>query len=750
MAEIAKMPWIQIFLSPACNLDCKYCSNPRKDRRNETDKAAFHILESDDVVDIIKDIPPTHLYVSGGEPLIHPGIKEFINTAIGLGHYISFDTNISISLKKIRELFESWDPDHIGFVNISHHMICDISFDYIRERVELLKSLGARHFVKYVGVPQFLSQIEKNMDAWGNIQVGSAVTILQGMWDGRILPQKYTLKETSKLLNMVTLYTHGLQIFNGFRSFGTFCRGGQDFLCWNMNAQKEFIPCCHGNGYYRKYDQTFFKTGSDRKLRCPIASCLGDVMFIFGINGVLDETDRFGALCDGQWDFLGMESVVDFTDKLVDNGYDLYNREKFDEIKSGRPWIKTDLLRFGKRLSPIQSAPKRLSKKIRRKFLPPSSPVVVPRRFKGKTGEEVLEKIEDYISQWKTPEEVISKNPRNDWHNVIRIQPDASPEVLARFAAKRVAQEKFRLPEKINVEASAICPLQCEYCVLSDLKKFRRKSLMSYEDFLKIWKYMEVFTTLVEFTGGEPLLNKDLPAMITKARETGVYSRLATNGNLFKDETIEKILEAQPSEILIAYDSGDEEKYEGTRRRGKLSKLRQNTEHLISRKRDMKLPNTKIALLMVIHKKNQYDIQTFYEDAKNLGADYANVKPVLAWPGQDKEYEEMMIRNYLIPGHPKSYHKVDEDGNLLKLRKPGVCPNVQRVHIGSGSEVIPCWYILKNTFVAGYAADIPFLEIWYGEEYVEYRRKMFYETANKACPGCIGMPNYELWKEIKL
>ena len=131
-----------------------------------------------------------------------------------------------------------------------------------------------------------LPQIRENMLYWRDVGIGSAVTLLQGNWKGGTFPRDYTLEQIIALLELVTLNTHGLQIFQGIHSRGIHCRGGQDFIAYNMTGDKRIIPCCHGNSFPIKIDQTFFKSNNREKIKCPVDSCVGDIMFICGINGV--------------------------------------------------------------------------------------------------------------------------------------------------------------------------------------------------------------------------------------------------------------------------------------------------------------------------------------------------------------------------------------------------------------------------------------------------------------------------------
>ena len=358
----------------------------------------------------------------------------------------------------------------------------------------------------------------------------------------------------------------------------------------------------------------------------------------------------------------------------------------------------------------------------------------------GLTGDECVAAVNEYCAQWSSPDAVIRDNPDLDGRlrSEAKKVPWRTPAELTRALAKKTCQFRFLLPTKINIEVASVCPLRCEYCVLADLAKHRRAPKLSADAYRRIWRSMEAYITEVEFTGGEPLMNDDVYAIMAETGGTRIHTTLTTNAQLLTDERIDRVLDAAPTRLLIAYDSGDAESYETTRRRGKLSELQANIVRLVERRRARGIRGAQVHLQMVVHKKNEHEVEQFWRDAEAMGADAACIKPVLVWPGEGEAYERRMIDEYLIPGHPMSYHALDENGKLLKWRRPGFCSNTQHVHVGSGSEVIPCWYRLKDTWIAGYAADTPFPEIWHSPAYIEYRRRMLDETVSEACRGCIG------------
>ena len=116
-SRIAQMPTIHLFASPACNLECPYCS--QIDGR--TSLSFQDILFDQDFIERVSRWQPTHFYVSGGEPFIHKGLFSFLQIAYKAGHIISFDTNGVVPLPELKKIITSFPASFWGFFNISHH-----------------------------------------------------------------------------------------------------------------------------------------------------------------------------------------------------------------------------------------------------------------------------------------------------------------------------------------------------------------------------------------------------------------------------------------------------------------------------------------------------------------------------------------------------------------------------------------------------------------------------------------------------
>lgn len=299
-------------------------------------------------------------------------------------------------------------------------------------------------------------------------------------------------------------------------------------------------------------------------------------------------------------------------------------------------------------------------------------------------------------------------------------------------------------PVDVAFEPASKCSLDCEFCIVKRLEHFkaRKSPYLKFEEFKKIIDDMSPFVTNIQFSGGEPILNKEIFEMLGYARKKNIWTLFPTNVQLLGyRENLEQLLDSPPDELLIAYEATDKETYEEIRQKGDYEKLYNNVAAIVKEKKRRGQYYPIITLQMVVTKKNYHLKEDLYRVAKEIGVDRAGAKSLGVWPEGDKEYDQYMVDNYVVSTdeNQQSRHDIDSDGNLVFYREVGQCPAVRHVYIGSGGEVIPCWYIIKETEVMGNAVESNFVEIWNSQEYVDYRDKMINDWANPLCRRCIGI-----------
>jgi len=120
--------------------------------------------------------------------------------------------------------------------------------------------------------------------------------------------------------------------------------------------------------------------------------------------------------------------------------------------------------------------------------------------------------------------------------------------------------QKFVAPPIVVWNFTNGCNLKCKHCYQSAGKKLPEElSLSQRLDVIHQLAKEEVFS--VAFSGGEPLIDKDLWPAIEKCKKEDMYVSIATNGTLITKDVAEKIAKAEVDYVEISLDSVHPEKH---------------------------------------------------------------------------------------------------------------------------------------------------------------------------------------------
>lgn len=334
LREALSRPLLQMHASPACNLRCSYCTQGLVLTHKVTDDA----FADPDALRAIAQTPPAHLYLSGGEPLIHPGVQRFVSQAIDAGHIVSFDTNLMVSPAKLEGLLGAWPADGLGFINVSHHLEQNVRLEHLLPRALRIAERGVGVFVKHIGLPEHLAQLPALGEQLFRNRIGWMPTLLYGPWHGRRFPTGYTDAEARDLLDMVTLGANALQVFEGVKTRGLPCAAGGALAVFNMSGRRELLRCCHGSTREQAWGRRGFPLNTEAPpTPCEFDACLGTEHFAFGVNAIAPEIDRFVDLCHGRAQPLGYTAAMQFITAVVDRGYRLVDQQRFDRLSGRTP-----------------------------------------------------------------------------------------------------------------------------------------------------------------------------------------------------------------------------------------------------------------------------------------------------------------------------------------------------------------------------------------------------------------------------
>lgn len=195
-------------------------------------------------------------------------------------------------------------------------------------------------------------------------------------------------------------------------------------------------------------------------------------------------------------------------------------------------------------------------------------------------------------------------------------------------------------------ECTLSCNAKCKHCGSSAEKKKYEGELTTEEiknAFKQIADDMDASKILINVTGGEPLVRKDLAEVMEYAtKELGFHWGMTTNGILLNDENINKLKKANMETISISID-GLEKTHDDFRGvPGSYKKIVENIKKL----NEANFVSI-IQVTTVFHKKNINQLEELYNEMLKLDIDswrLMSMDPI----GRAKENEEFLLNGQEI------------------------------------------------------------------------------------------------------
>lgn len=190
-------------------------------------------------------------------------------------------------------------------------------------------------------------------------------------------------------------------------------------------------------------------------------------------------------------------------------------------------------------------------------------------------------------------------------------------------------------------ECTLTCNAKCKHCGSNAEKKKYEEELTTEEiksAFKQIADDMDARKILINVTGGEPLVRKDLCEVMEYAtKDLGFHWGMTSNGILLNEKNIEKLKKANMETISISIDGLGEthDKFRG---------VPGSYDTIINNIKKLKDANfvKHIQVTTVFHKKNIDEIEKLYKVMLELGIDswrLVSMDPI----GRAKENEELLL-----------------------------------------------------------------------------------------------------------
>lgn len=174
-------------------------------------------------------------------------------------------------------------------------------------------------------------------------------------------------------------------------------------------------------------------------------------------------------------------------------------------------------------------------------------------------------------------------------------------------------------PLWLLAELTYDCPLHCPYCSNpTDLGNI--KDELTTEQWYKVFsEARDMGAVQLGFSGGEPLLRKDLEQLVKYARDLGFYTNLITSGIGLTEKRIAKLKEAGLDHIQISFQGADPEVNDAIAGRGKAYQQKFNMA------KSVKEQGYPMVLNFVISKQNIDQVADILKLSCELNADYVEL-----------------------------------------------------------------------------------------------------------------------------
>ena len=170
-------------------------------------------------------------------------------------------------------------------------------------------------------------------------------------------------------------------------------------------------------------------------------------------------------------------------------------------------------------------------------------------------------------------------------------------------------------PRWLLAELTYACPLQCPYCS-NPIDFAQHKDELSTEDWLRVLsEAREMGAVQLGFSGGEPLVRRDLAVLVRHAHDLGYYINLITSGYGLDESRILELKEAGLDHIQVSIQAPEKT----------LNNYLAGTdsyEHKRQVAHWVKANGYPMVLCVVIHRRNIHLMREILEMAGELGADY--------------------------------------------------------------------------------------------------------------------------------
>jgi len=297
--------------------------------------------------------------------------------------------------------------------------------------------------------------------------------------------------------------------------------------------------------------------------------------------------------------------------------------------------------------------------------------------------------------------------------------------------------------ERLYIEPTSACNLQCSMCFRNNWID-EKLGFMSEKVFDEILCSLNDMPTIksVMFGGmGEPLLHKNIVAMVSCVAQKNIKAELLTNATMLNEEMARALIKAGLDMLWISVDGFDRSGYEKIHKGSEFDIIKKNIEYFNKIK-----GNCKMGLTFVVMQDNIDELIKVNDFADMMGFDMINLS--YAIPCDPVKTIDSCYDTGFRIGKQKRV-----DFSEYHSRKTNHCPFIEEKNcfVKWNGEVVPCMQLLHSSYSYlyeekrkiqaksfGNVESESLAELWDGREYVDFRKRVreFDFPDCTICDGC--------------
>lgn len=323
-------------------------------------------------------------------------------------------------------------------------------------------------------------------------------------------------------------------------------------------------------------------------------------------------------------------------------------------------------------------------------------------------------------------------------------------------------------PKVVFIEVTNRCNLLCKTCVRTYFEREPLASL-SYQEFVSIAEQFPEMRRAVLHGIGEPLLNKELPEIITYLKSRGTEVIINSNGTLLTEEWQLRLVESGLDEFRCSIDGSRADTYARIRGADLLHKVHMGLDGLVKTKATLSADLPRISIWCVANQENLEELPELVRTAARLGIAELYIQRMTFFASEkDRQYGMARTDLAIFGSESKKQEEVfaicerlgselgvefrasggrDPRSSLAAAKSVDQLPwqaclrPWTSAYVTANGNCLPCCLSPFAThdyesLILGNLFEKPFDEIWNDVVYQQFRDAFLSPNPHKACVGC--------------